>query len=1247
MTPPNALNAVRDSLRTGLLDDVTRAELLDVNARVAALDADGTRELIDGLDDGALGRWGAEMHEEARIGLFGEDGLRPGERADVLGKLAADLDAPRLARVHDALATPERRAELDAAVERRATLPVREAYAEARRDLEVDESVEAGLDRAGLERLAATEDAPRLAELSAALGPESSRGLADAVAAVAPGEVRAAYVAARLDAAGESERRVEFGAFAGTTVRDADPAARDAAAVAASLEPASFAATLGALSPPERRALFAAAADPTARTPAGFGGGYVPAATTVDVDAVGRLAAAAGRVDDPELRAAILGDAAIALEAVGVERGIEGDARAALGRDVLRALGPDAVAALPPGAVGPLAAGLTADPALGGPRGDAARDALAGAFGDVAALPPSPARDVLARTLLAKVPGGAFERSDALASAASDAAVASSPGGVVDPAAAADRVRRTLGTEAGRDLLAGEGVHPGARLWALDTLVADPSFAADVAAAGRAGSPAWESAAVLERHAAARVEQHALGRADAAAALVGSQVANYVGISAGARPRDDVPADASSVAGGLADGTYDLYRGNEDVQRVATGIEAVRDDLGTAAVHVAAVPIQFSSAGTGPIDLTVYRVGDGAGRERIVDNVGRTYDSVADWVADNDLPPGQVTYPDGLRTGDGATPAALSTSVTPNVRDTAWEHVAHWGDYGALALGVVASGVIIAGSFGTATPLVGAAWVGAAGAAAWTTGRAAGTLADRHAHDQSLSIADPEARAAWAGVAGGGLTLAGGGFTALAARAANGTASAVQLARLAGATNVAANYADGAATLDQAHSTWANWDRMSGAQRAESLLGVAFWGATTGASVRMNGGRFTDVGFGTSVRRAMIETGAAVRVDPTMAPGTATVRVRPDADAPASDPLRGVVPTIRHAPDASPETIRAHVDAAHALIANGGIEGATRRLLGRGDAYPAGSFGETTVIEVVKHEFLLADARGRASDASLPPAARELAARDVVELEHALDSYRQDLEAVRASPEHALAPGPDSIDVKRPSAYRVGRGEPDLPRTAAADLPLDRIADPALAARFPDAVPVTLADLGPGFTHTLSSGEVTAKAGGHGSSDLRKVLRPVDQGGWGGAVFHDPATDAMIVAVNIRTNRAPGVLDRVEVAYARDANGEWRADFSGVSAYSTSIDPTLPKDYQTHFEAANQRLSEALIGDPNLDARLGLSPAERGLVDAGEGASPKPYTWHHVDGGGGMQLIDEAIHSFFPHYGGFSEWSVP
>lgn len=493
MTSSNTLNAVRDTLRTGFLDDVTRSELLDVNARIAELDAAGTRELIDGLDDGTLGRWGEEMHEAALVGLFGEDGLRAGERADVLGKLAADLDAPRLARVHEALATPERRAELDAAVERRATLPVREAYAEARRDLQVDESLEAGLDRAGLERLAATEDAPRLAELSAALGPEGSRGLAEAVAAVAPSEVRTAYVAARLDAAGEAERRVEMNGFAGSTVRDADPATRDAATVAASLDPTDFAATLGALSPPERRALFAAAADPTARLQANFGGGYAPPATTVNVEALGRFVAAAGRVDDPGLRAAILGDAAIALGAVGSERGIAGDTRAALGRDVLRALGSDAFAALPPGAVGPLAAGLTADPALGARRGDAARYALAGAFDNVTAMPPSPARDVLARTLFAKVPGEAFERSDALASAASASAVASASGETADADAATARVRQALGTETGRGLLASEGVHAGARLWALDTLVAGPSFAADVAAAVRADVPAWRA----------------------------------------------------------------------------------------------------------------------------------------------------------------------------------------------------------------------------------------------------------------------------------------------------------------------------------------------------------------------------------------------------------------------------------------------------------------------------------------------------------------------------------------------------------------------------------------------------------------------------------------------------------------------------------------------------------------------------------------------------------------------------------
>lgn len=188
-------------------------------------------------------------------------------------------------------------------------------------------------------------------------------------------------------------------------------------------------------------------------------------------------------------------------------------------------------------------------------------------------------------------------------------------------------------------------------------------------------------------------------------------------------------------------------------------------------------------------------------------------------------------------------------------------------------------------------------------------------------------------------------------------------------------------------------------------------------------------------------------------------------------------------------------------------------------------------------------------------------------------------------------------------------------------------------------------MPVTLADLGSGFTYTLADGEVTAKSGGTGSSDLRKVLRPIDEGGWGGAVFHDPATDTMILAVNLRTNRDPGVLDRVEVPYARNADGEWRADFSSVAAYRTSIDPELPKIRDIHFARANRQLSAELRHDLDLNARLGLAPKERAVVDAGQGFSPEPYTWHHVNGGGDMELVDEAIHSFFPHYGGFNEWT--
>ena len=262
------------------------------------------------------------------------------------------------------------------------------------------------------------------------------------------------------------------------------------------------------------------------------------------------------------------------------------------------------------------------------------------------------------------------------------------------------------------------------------------------------------------------------------------------------------------------------------------------------------------------------------GQERFVDNIGRVYDSFDKWRTENKLPPGKMTYPAGGHVGMPGEDR-LKTDSTPEVSDTFWEHVGDVADVAALAGGVVASGVILVGSGGTATPLVAGAWGVALGSAGYTGIKAGVELYDRHTHGQTLSLADSDARAAWLSLGGAGLTVAGAGVMRGATTlATQGSRFAPAAARAAGILNVSANFADAASTADQAHALVTNWNELSPAQRAQMGLSIAFWGGMTGVSARASGGKITDAfSFRAQMNSALIESGAAVRVNPAMARG--------------------------------------------------------------------------------------------------------------------------------------------------------------------------------------------------------------------------------------------------------------------------------------------------------------------------------------------------------------------------------------
>lgn len=1253
-------------------DDVSREELSENSQLLDTLSPEDTNAVIESLSDEQLGRWMDEAYE-SNIPGFQSGGLDAGERQDLFNNFARDLSAHQLHRVHDALGQNERQAELSRAIDTHAPAAVSSDFLDRTAATDVADNIAGGLSNSELKKIRATlerlspEQANTLFEslsdeqlqtlaselhdtgifsndglneterrdlydtmsgklageqlfrFSAALGAERSGEFAEQIAASASVSTRNDFIRESLAAEAEGDRTT-FNLGSQTT-EHANSHHRNAATVTASLRSDDANDLFASLNASDRQNLFTAAANSTTSYIQGYGSTYVPAQALNDVDteSFNALLDSAASVTDTRLRAALMGEAAGTLHTLNADSAIPAHDSRGIANHIVDSIDGATLAQLSPDANVALATALTAD-------GQIATEAV----NTLGGLSSSESRDTLIRTVFSKVPDTAYTANADLAPIMARAMVSTTGSQLSadQQTTATTALTAQLQTEGGRSLLANPDVNPTARLWAAEQVMAQPEVMAS--ALGDANS-AWETPAVLEMFGQARMDQFALAQTDRAVPVSGFNIDNLVGSSVGAQVRTDVPADLDSIGKEIDAGEYNFFEGNKAVSDVADGIRAAQSDLGGGPISIATVPVQFSSEQSGPIDLTVYRVESESG-SRIVDSVGRTYANVVEWVQGNALPPGQVSYPSGLTLGDGSTPVSLETSVTPSVRDTTIERIKHWGDLAALGLGAVASGVIVFGSGGLATPVVAGAWAVAGGSALWATGRGVETIIDRASHDQSVSLADPDARAAWLTVAAGGLTLAGGGLMGTAARATNGSRLAVSTARAAGVLNTGANYADAATALNDVHTLYSQWDTLSPGQRAQTALSVAFWGGMTGVSVRMGNGSVGDLSFADNINRAMIETGARVQPNAELNVGTARV-VRGE----------GNQVHVEHHPSAPDYVIRAHQDAAHQLLSNGNTGGALQRMFGATDAYPPGSFGEATAVEVVKHNDMIASLQsqidnGDIRDANLPGARQTLA-----DYQFELNSYRADLAHIRANPEAGFADGPGSVDVKRSNAYRVGAGEDSLTLTAAARLPFDNIATPSLREQFPNATRIGLDDLNADLSLTLSDGSTITKTGENGNR-LVQILRPVEDGGWGGALFHDAATDTLIVSVNMRETGAESRLDRVEVSFSRNADNEWRIDFGEHAVYSTSIDPRLTRERGLHFREANKILSEDLSNNPQLADNLALSPLERQIIDLGQRTSPAPYTWHHVNGDGDMQLVNEGIHAFFNHSGGYSEW---
>lgn len=262
-----------------------------------------------------------------------------------------------------------------------------------------------------------------------------------------------------------------------------------------------------------------------------------------------------------------------------------------------------------------------------------------------------------------------------------------------------------------------------------------------------------------------------------------------------------------------------LEHEGEDGTAIDKIASAIRDPSG---VKVTVLPVQFSSSGSGAVQLPLFRVEGKDGAVRFVDNQGGRYADFATWKRENRLPPGNMTYPrDGELSGkDGH--AVLDSGNTPRTPDSFGEHVEQALDKAALFGGVVAGGAMVFGSGGTAAPAV------AAGAGAWFAWRGAAEAGAQR--ERGLDQWDnPEYRMAlFNTVAGGASILPFGRLAYLAQSGKAGEAS-----RFWTTMNGTAMAADGAAAANSGYTLAADWDDLSPGQRLEMGLGVALWGGLT------------------------------------------------------------------------------------------------------------------------------------------------------------------------------------------------------------------------------------------------------------------------------------------------------------------------------------------------------------------------------------------------------------------------------
>jgi hypothetical protein len=558
------------------------------------------------------------------------------------------------------------------------------------------------------------------------------------------------------------------------------------------------------------------------------------------------------------------------------------------------------------------------------------------------------------------------------------------------------RLAGILGTEQGTQLLFGSGdsgkIPIDARVNALAIIRTDPSITA--ATMTRTADP-WANPAILGPMARVNAQQYLTQRGDTPQTLQGTDLDNTVGFAMGLPPT--VPHDAAGAEAGAANGKFSYYAqgpGHQSVQAIVDQIH----HIGGANPQVTVLPIEYGSSDYGPVQLPLFRVHT-AGGDRFVDNTGRSYTSFDDWRQHNQLPPGTVYYPEnGHLTAGADGQVKLASGDTPSTPDTTWKKVKGVLNDVALVGGIIAGAAVIIGTDGLATPVVAA--IGAA-SGAWGAYSTGSDLYDRSQHGQSIDpIHDSTARGLWLGLAAN--TAGVGAFAseaALARIASTEGTLAPATAWTIGTAKAAATVTNGAAFVNAGVDLATNWGAMTPAQRAQSVLSMGFWGATT--LVGAKGARSPGDLFNPAAMTRTL-TGA---YEP---PVTKTTSLPGNRVEIVTDPATGQL-SILAGEHASSADIQLHVNVARMMARDQGLQGQIKAL--QGEPAP-GTLAYSVKYEGIKLGQKIADLQTRLDDPRLTPQQRTQIQGDIDSLNAYLDQDFGSLESIVRSPNTASVAQP-------------------------------------------------------------------------------------------------------------------------------------------------------------------------------------------------------------------------------------------